>query len=433
MKFYNINDPSEKVSLRQAVLRSLSGSSGLYLPEQIPVLPPTFFKNLKSYELKDTAFEVSKSMLGDDIPLNTLEEVIGQAFTFPIPLRQLKKDLYVLELFHGPTLAFKDVGARFMAGLFTWLVRGESREVTILTATSGDTGSAVANAFFGKGGIKVIILYPSGKVSEIQEKQLTTMGGNITALEVNGDFDDCQSLVKMAFGDMELNAILNLTSANSINFARLFPQSFYYFHAMAQLPENKNPVAISVPSGNFGNLTAGLIAKKMGLPVNKFIASCNSNHAVSDYLSSGIYKPSQTIKTISNAMDVGNPNNFPRIAELYNKDHVMVTKDLSGFWYNDDDTRRGMVELYKSFGYQADPHGAVAYLGLTDYLKNNNCTGIFIETAHPAKFADEVESSTGVKVSIPQSLLKLKKLRKNAVKIDARFKDLKEILIQGSI
>jgi len=284
MNFYNINDRSEKVTLRQAVLQSMPAGPGLYMPENIPVLPSSFLGNLKIMSFKEIAFEVSRKMLGSDVPEAVLKDIVGEAYYFPLPLLQMETNIHVLELFHGPTMAFKDVGARFMAGLFTWLAKNEDREITILAATSGDTGSAVANAFFGRPGINVIILYPSGKVSDIQEKQLTTMGGNITALEINGDFDDCQRMVKMAFTDKDLNSRLKLTSANSINFARLFPQSFYYFHAVGQLSGTALPVAISVPGGNFGNLTAGLIAKKMGLHVARFIASCNMNHSVTDYL-----------------------------------------------------------------------------------------------------------------------------------------------------
>ena len=284
MNYYNINNPSEKVSFRQAVLKSVVQISGLYMPENIPLLPPAFFNKLNELTLQEIASEVSKAMLNGDIPDGVIEHIVNEAFTFEIPLKQLDENLYVLELFHGPTLAFKDVGARYMAGLFEYLLQNENQEITILVATSGDTGSAVANAFFNRKGIKVFILYPSGGVSDIQEKQLTSMGGNVIALEIEGDFDDCQRLVKQAFTDTELNNRLNLTSANSINFARLFPQSFYYFYALAQLKRTEKPVAVSVPSGNFGNLTAGLIAKKMGLPVHNFIAATNVNRSVPDYL-----------------------------------------------------------------------------------------------------------------------------------------------------
>jgi threonine synthase len=399
------------------------------MPERIPVLPPEFFMNLHNLNLQEVSFEVSKAMLGDDIPYYTLEHIVKEAITFDIPLKKLKSDLYVLELFHGPTMAFKDVGARFMAALFEYLIKNENREVTILVATSGDTGSAVASAFFNREGIKVVILYPSGKVSKYQEKQLTTMGGNITALEVSGNFDDCQRLVKEAFADTELNNKLNLTSANSINFARLFPQSFYYFHALAQLKKIEKPVVVSVPSGNFGNLTAGLIAKKMGLPVNTFIAANNSNHPVADYLKTGKYEPQQTKHTISNAMDVGNPSNFPRILSLYNREHKFISSDIKSNWYSDTRTCDAMNDLQKKYSYQADPHGAIAYMALSEYQSANNCTGIFLETAHPAKFPDEVENATNNKVDVPDCLKKLLTLEKKSIKMPNNYANLKKLLM----
>jgi threonine synthase len=428
MKFYNLSNPSEKVTLKQAVLNSLSQTSDLYMPEHIPQMPPIFFNKLKNYSLKEIALEVSKAMLGDDIPEDILECIVNDALTFPIPLRQLDSDLYVLELFHGPTLAFKDVGARFMAGLFDYFIKDENSEITILVATSGDTGSAVANAFFNRKGVRVVILYPSGKVSGIQEMQLTTMGRNITVLEVDGDFDDCQRMVKSAFADTYLNSRLNLTSANSINFARLFPQSFYFFYAIAQLPETKKPVVVSVPSGNFGNLTAGLIAKKMGLKIDNLIASTNSNHSVIDYLETGIFDPLKTQYTITNAMDVGNPSNFPRILDLYRRKHSDIAADLKGFWFTDSETRQAMVDLQKDFNYLADPHGAVGYAGLKKYQKKNNCTGIFLETAHPAKFPEEVERATNKKVQMPEALNGLLKLEKKSIKISQDYSCLKSFL-----
>ncbi|MFA5816636.1 MAG: threonine synthase [Bacteroidales bacterium] len=417
MNYYNVNNPSEKVSLKSAVLLSISSESGLYMPENIPHLPDSFFEKLTALTLQEISLEVSKAMLGEDIPHTALEQIVNEALSFPIPLNKLDENLFVLELFHGPTLAFKDVGARFMAGLFNYFLQNENREVTILVATSGDTGSAVANAFFNRKGIKVVILYPSCKVSELQEKQLTTMGGNITALEVDGNFDDCQRLVKLAFADVEINNHLNLTSANSINFARLFPQSFYYFYAFAQLGNVDKPVVISIPSGNFGNLTAALIAKKMGLPVYQFIAATNKNHVVPDYLKSGQFIPQQTHYTISNAMDVGNPSNFPRMLEIYHKLHPAIAADVKGYWYTDEQTRSAMADIQKQYDYQADPHGAIAYAGLKEYGITNDHISIFVETAHPAKFPDEVEKATNKKVQIPPALSKLLVLEKNAVKI----------------
>lgn len=430
MKYYIINNPLRKVSLKEAVLKSVTQVSDLYMPEYIPQMPSSFFDNLSKMNLQEIAFEVSKTMLDGDIPDRAIEHIVNDAFTFEIPLIQLDEDLYVLELFHGPTMAFKDVGARYMAGLFDYLLQNERKEITILVATSGDTGSAVANAFFNRNGIKVVILYPSGRVSDIQERQLTSMGGNITAFEVEGDFDDCQRMVKLAFADAELNSRLNLTSANSINIARLFPQSFYYFFALAQIINRKKPVVVSVPSGNFGNLTAGLIASRMGLPVHNFIAATNVNCAVPDYLANGRYEPRQTKHTISNAMDVGNPSNFPRILELFNKNHQDVSAAIKGYWFTDDETCQAMNKLQVDYVYQADPHGAVAYLGLTKYQEDHDCTGIFFETAHPAKFAVEVESATAVKVQIPDTLKNLMVVGKKSVKIPDSYEYLKSILMQ---
>ena len=429
MNYYDIKNPSQKVSLKEAVLKSISAESGLYMPDHIHVLPDSFFANLSSLNLQQIAFEVSNAMLGEDIPRDELRKIVFEAISFPIPLKQLDENLFVLELFHGPTLAFKDVGARFMAGLFQYFLRNENREVVILVATSGDTGSAVANAFYNIKGVKVVILYPSGKVSGLQEKQLTTMGGNITALEVEGNFDDCQRMVKLAFADTELNNRLNLTSANSINFARLFPQSFFYFNAIAQLGKVDKPVVISVPSGNFGNLTSGLIAKKMGLPVQQFIAATNRNHAVPDYLANGEYNPQQTHHTITNAMDVGNPSNFPRMLEIYQKQQPAMAADIKGYWYTDDQTRSAMAELQKKYNYQADPHGAVAYAGLKEsgLLKDN--IGIFLETAHPAKFPEEVEKSTFAKVKIPDSLSEIMKLDMKSIKLDTSYDGLRKELL----
>ena len=415
MNYYNIDHPSEIVSLKSAVLQSISGKSGLYMPEIIPLLPDSFFEKLPEFSLQEIAFEVANAMMAGDIPDEALKQIVNEALTFPIPLKKLGENMFVLELFHGPTLAFKDIGARFMAGLFNYFLENDNHEVTILVATSGDTGSAVANAFYKRKGVKVVILYPSGKVSELQEMQLTTMGGNITALEVEGNFDDCQRLVKQAFADAGLNKNVNLTSANSINFARLFPQSFYYFHAIAQLGKIDKPVVISIPSGNFGNLTAALIAKKMGLPVHQFIAATNINHVVPDYLLSGQFKPQQSHQTISNAMDVGNPSNFPRMMEIYHKQHPAMAADIKGYWFSDDETRSAMADIQKQYGYQADPHGAIAYAGLKEFGLSDDHISIFVETAHPAKFPFEVEKSTGKKVQIPPELNRLFVLEKNAI------------------
>ncbi len=429
MTFYNISNPSETASLKNAVLKSISSESGLFMPTNIPVLPKAFFDRLPSLSLPEIGFEVAKAMLGDDISDADLRQIVDQALSFDIPLKKLDEQTHVLELFHGPTLAFKDVGARFMAGLFEYFLQNDNKEVTILVATSGDTGSAVANAFYDKKGVKVVILYPSGKVSNLQEKQLTTMGGNITAIELQGNFDDCQKMVKQAFGDAELNQHLILTSANSINFARLFPQSFYYFYALAQLGKTDKPIVVSVPSGNFGNLTAGLIAKRMGLPIHTFIAATNSNHSVPDYLKTGTFTPAETHYTISNAMDVGNPNNFPRMLELYGKSHTSISKDIKGHWCSEAQSHEAMKELQSQYGYQADPHGAIAYSGLKGVGISEAHHGIFLETAHPAKFADAVEAATGKAVEIPKALAGILDLEKKSIRIKPEFEQLKEVLI----
>jgi threonine synthase len=431
MNFYNINNPSEKVSLKTAIIKSVTQKSDLYMPENIPVLPSAFFDKFHEMSLQEIGFKVLKVMLGEDIPESALYHIVNKALNFEIPLIPLDENLFVLELFHGPTLAFKDVGARIMAGLFDYLLQNENREITILAATSGDTGSAVANAFFKSKGVNVVILYPSGKVSGIQEKQLTTMGGNITALEVDGDFDDCQQLVKLAFADAELNIQMNLSSANSINISRLLPQSIYYFYALAQLRQLEKPVVISVPSGNFGNLTAGVIAKKMGLPVYNFVAATNINHAVPDYLNNGRYSPLPTQHTVTNAMDVGNPSNFPRILELFNKQHQDISAAIKGYWFTDKQTYQAMEELQNRYTYQADPHGAVAYLGLRKFQEKHNCTGIFLETAHPAKFPVDVEQATKMKVHIPETLKDLMVLEKKSVKMPADYKSFRSFLVQS--
>ncbi len=423
MNYYNISNPTEKVSLKTAVLKSITSEEGLYMPEYIPQLPNSFFEDFYAMSLQEIAFEVSKAMFKNDIEENALRTLVNNAISFPIPLKHLGENVHVLELFHGPTLAFKDVGARFMAGLFEYFLMNDHSEVTILVATSGDTGSAVADAFYNKKGVKVCILYPSGKVSSLQEKQLTTMGGNITALEVNGNFDDCQKLVKQAFADKELNAKMNLTSANSINFARLFPQSFYYFYAVAQLGKTDKPIYISVPSGNFGNLTAGLIAKKMGLNVHTFIASTNSNHAVPDYLKSGKFEPQPIQFTISNAMDVAKPSNFPRMMALYQHEFSDIFSDVKGHWCNDDETRVAMKELKVNYNYIADPHGAIAYDGLKNNL-SQDAIGIFLESAHPAKFPEEVNKVNEMDIQIPDSLKSIMNKEKKAVMIANDYESL---------
>jgi len=389
------------VPLLEAVMRSVSGESGLYMPEKIPHMGDSFFRNIRGMSLRETAFRIIESLFGEDVASDVLEKIVDEALNFEIPLVSPGKELHVLELFHGPTYAFKDVGARFLAGMLGHFASNLRREITVLVATSGDTGGAVANAFSGREGIKVVILYPSGRVSRIQEQQLLRAGSNIMAIELEGDFDDCQRLVKKAFADRELNEKLVLTSANSINFARLFPQSVYYFYAWAQIEEKDKPVCFSVPSGNFGNLTAGLIAKKMGLPVSGFVASTNINRSVPLYLETGNFLPHPSFKTISNAMDVGNPGNFRRILHLYGNDLNRIREDISGFWFTDESTREGMKELYEKYSYIADPHAAVAYLGLKRQMEKVQCNGIFLATAHPGKFPEEVMKATGLNVALP--------------------------------
>jgi threonine synthase len=427
MIYLNINNPSQRVTLLEAVMRSVSGESGLYMPERIPHLKDSFFRNICGMTLKEIACNVVEPVFGEDISSDVLEKIVDEALNFEIPLVSLGKEIHVLELFHGPTYAFKDVGARFLAEMLAHIASSQNKEIIVLVATSGDTGGAVANAFSGKEGIKVVILYPSGRVSRIQEMQLLKAGSNIIALELAGDFDDCQRLVKKAFADRQLNRQLVLTSANSINFARLFPQSVYYFYAWAQLEEKDKPVYISVPSGNFGNLTAGLIAKKMGLPVSGFVASTNINKSVPLYLETGNFVPHPSFKTISNAMDVGNPSNFMRILSLYDSDLSRIKQDITGFWFTDDSTREGMRELYEKYSYIADPHTAVAYLGLKRLMGRIQCNGIFLATAHPGKFPEEVVKATGLNVTLPESYVSEGKESKH-IKVPNDFGFLKDVL-----
>lgn len=404
MNYYSTNNKNSKVSLKEAVLKGLAPDNGLYMPESIPVLPNAFFDSLPEKSFQQLAYEVAHALLQQDVPADELRKMIEHTITFDAPLVEIEKSVLSLELFHGPTLAFKDFGARFMSQLLSWFAKEEKREIVILVATSGDTGSAVANGFLGVPGVKVVVLYPSGKVSDIQEKQFTTLGQNITALEVEGTFDDCQRLVKEAFLDEELNKKFFLTSANSINIARLIPQSFYYFYAWSRLKDRSN-VVFSVPSGNFGNLTAGLIAKRMGLPIRQFIASTNRNDIVPEYLQSGIFNPKPSQATISNAMDVGNPSNFARMMDLYYNDLNQIKADVTGYRFSDEETKQAMREVYKTSNYILDPHGAVGYLGLKKYLaEHTEATGVFLETAHPAKFLEVVENTLGTNIKIPANL-----------------------------
>ena len=415
--------------MREAVLRGLAPDGGLYMPLHIPHLPADFFTRLPSLSLQEIGIEVAGAFFGDEVLAAELRGIVERAINFDAPLVTLDESTSVLELFHGPTLAFKDFGARFMAQLMSYFARDSKREITILVATSGDTGSAVASGFLGVPNIRVVILYPSGKVSPLQEKQLTTMGGNITALEVNGVFDDCQRLVKQAFVDPELSARLQLASANSINIARLIPQSFYYFYAVGRLG-GARPIAISVPSGNFGNLTAGLIAKRMGLQVTRFIAATNANDVFGQFLQTGRFEPRASKETISNAMDVGNPSNFARMRELYPALEDM-RRDIVSFSFSDKETRAAIGRVFKKIGYILDPHGAVSYLGFQTYLADHpDSRGIVLETAHPAKFPEVVEAELGKKIETPARLAAYAKKEKVSTRIDADFDALKTFLMR---
>lgn len=429
MKYYSTVDRNHSVSLQEAVLQGLAPGQGLYMPEQILPLPKSFFESISSLSFQEIGMRVTNQLIGEDLPADELERIVKHTLQFDAPLVEIEKDVFSLELFHGPTLAFKDFGARFLSGLLGFFARQQKKEIVILVATSGDTGSAVANGFYNVPGTKVVVLYPSGKVSDIQEKQFTTLGGNITALEVDGTFDDCQRMVKLAFSDEELNKSIFLTSANSINIARLIPQSFYYFHAYSQLKNKTKPVVIAVPSGNFGNLTAGLMAKRMGLPIDKFIAATNINKVVPDFFSSKVFAPTTSVSTISNAMDVGHPSNFPRMYELYGNDFDSLSADVVSYYFSDDETRSAMREVYHSSKYVMDPHGAVGYLGLKKYsTRIKNTTGIFLETAHPAKFKDVVESTIQSEIQLPERLEEFMSGTKRSITISSRFNEFKSLL-----
>jgi len=432
MKFYSTNNKNNKVSFRTAVLKGIADDGGLFMPAGIPKLSDNFFHNISNLSFKEIAFHAAKNILKDDLPDESLKKIIDSAITFDAPLVKLNDQISVLELFHGPTLAFKDFGARFMAEVLSYLIKDEDKEIIILVATSGDTGSAVANGFLNADGIKVVLLYPSGRVSKIQEQQLTTLNQNITALEIDGSFDDCQRLVKQAFADKELKQHAELSSANSINIARLIPQSFYYFNAYARTGNKKLPFYFSVPSGNFGNLTAGLFAYKMGLPVSKFIAAVNANDVFPKYLESSVYQPQTSIMTLSNAMDVGNPSNFARITDLYNHDHQAIQNDIFSASYSDIDTIGGMKEVFSKYNYIIDPHGAVGYLALKKFAegsKQNDYNGIILETAHPSKFADLVEKVLNKKIEIPDTLQASLIKKKNSIKISKEYNELKNYIL----
>lgn len=431
MKYYSTNKSVPEVSLMEAVTKGLANDNGLFMPERIEGFDRHFYERLHRMSFQEISFEVARKFFGEDIPEEKLKEIVYDAINFDCPVVQVTDSIYSLELFHGPTLAFKDVGGRFMARLLGYFLNGFGKEVNVLVATSGDTGSAVANGFLDVPGIKVYVLYPKGLVSDIQEKQFTTLGKNITALEVDGTFDDCQRLVKSAFLDKELNDALVLTSANSINVARFLPQAFYYFNAYARLREKgfTGELVVSVPSGNFGNLTAGLFAKFMGLPIKRFIAANNRNDIFYNYLQNGKYEPRASVSTIANAMDVGAPSNFARILELYNHSHQSISTDMVGYRYSDEEIRETMKKIYESKNYMLDPHGAVGYRALEEDLKEGE-TGVFFETAHPAKFTETVESVLGKgTVVLPEKLAEFMKGEKLSIALSTEFADFKQFLL----
>lgn len=432
MKYYSTNKNAPDATLEEAVVKGLAADRGLYMPAEIKKLPVSFFEEIDKLSFQEIAYRVADAFFGSDIPAETLKQIVYDTLSFDVPAVKVKDDIYSLELFHGPTLAFKDVGARFMARLLGYFIRKEGKkQVNVLVATSGDTGSAVANGFLGVEGIHVYVLYPKGKVSEIQEKQFTTLGNNITAIEVNGTFDDCQALVKSAFIDKELNEHMQLTSANSINVARFLPQAFYYFYAYAQMKKlgKADNLVICVPSGNFGNITAGLFGKYMGLPVKRFIAANNRNDIFYQYLKTGIYSPKPSVATIANAMDVGDPSNFARIYDLYGGSHEAITKEISGETYTDEQIRETVQAVYNETGYLLDPHGACGYRALAEQLQPGE-TGVFLETAHPAKFLQTVESIIGVEVQIPEKLQAFMKGQKESVPMEKDFASFKSYLMK---
>ncbi|MCW5923168.1 MAG: threonine synthase [Saprospiraceae bacterium] len=431
MQLHSTNNPNLRVSLREAVMAGMPEDRGLFMPVDIPRLPERFFQNLASRSFQEISIEVAQYLLQGAIPARDLDAIVEGAIDFPAPLFRLDDSTYILELFHGPSLAFKDFGARFMAKMMAYFNRDENKELLILVATSGDTGGAVAAGFFKAPGIKVVILYPSGKVSPLQEKQLTTLGHNITAIEVDGTFDDCQSLVKQTFLDREVTSRIRLSSANSINIARLIPQSFYYFEGYKQAMPSRSPIVFSVPSGNFGNLTAGLLAKKMGLPIARFIAATNANDVVPAYLETGAYAPRASTRTLSNAMDVGTPSNFARMLDLYCSTWNMIREDVIGFSFSDEETEEAMRDIDKTYNYVIDPHGAVGYLALRKYQRTNPCTGIVLETAHPGKFVEDVTRILGHPIEIPSSLAELGDKEKRAVSIKANYPLFKSWLLQN--
>ena len=433
MKYYSTNKKSELISFKEATIKGQAPDKGLYFPESIPHLDQSLLDQIEKLSNEEIAFRVIKPYVANEINDDDLFKIVSETVNFPIPLVNVTANIFSLELFHGPTLAFKDVGARFMSRCLGYFIKNENKKVTVLVATSGDTGGAVANGFYDVPGVDVVILYPSGKVSSVQEKQLTTPGRNIKALEVEGTFDDCQQMVKQAFADQDINPKLFLTSANSINVARWLPQQFYYFFAYKQWADKDHPPVISVPSGNFGNICAGILAKQSGLPVHHFIAACNVNDSVTKYLQTEIFQAQAAKPTLSNAMDVGNPSNFVRILEIFHHQFPDLAKNLSSYSIRDEETMATIREVYEQTNYLLDPHGAVGYLALQKFLQTHpGRKGIFLETAHPVKFPDAVESVTGKKIEMPSSISSIMKLEKKSTVIKPRFGSLKQFLLSDS-
>ena len=429
MNFYSLNKKAPNVSFKDAVIKGIAPDRGLYFPERITPLPETFFENIQSLPNTEIAFEAIRQFVSDEIPDVILKEILEEVLDFDFPIVEIEENVATLELFHGPTMAFKDVGARFMAQCLGYFSSSTANEVTVLVATSGDTGGAVANGFLGVDGVKVVILYPSGKVSDIQERQLTTLGQNITALQVDGTFDDCQRMVKTAFLDEDLLDSMQLTSANSINVARWLPQLFYFLFAYKQLKSTTKALVFSIPSGNFGNICAGMVAQRLGMPVKHFVAATNINDTVPQFMKTGKYHPKPSTATISNAMDVGDPSNFIRIRHLHNDNLDALNENLSSYSFTDEQTKKAMVHIHKTSNYIADPHGAVGYLGFREYQKTHpNAYGVFLETAHPVKFLDVVEDTLGTTLEIPSQIQKVMGKEKKSIKINT-YSELKAYLI----
>ncbi len=431
MQYFSTNNREHKVGLSEALAKGLAPDQGLYFPVDIPKLRPDFFDQISNLTFEQIGIEVISALFGEDLSDEQIKELVSHTLAFDAPLVKVEEDIYCLELFHGPTLAFKDFGARFCSKLMSMLLGQGDQKIKVLVATSGDTGSAVANGFLDAEGVEVIILFPKGKVSKLQEMQFTTLGKNVKCLEIEGVFDDCQSLVKQAFLDPELSQKLRLSSANSINIARWIPQALYYFRAYAQLEDKSKPLVVSVPSGNFGNLAAGVLAWKMGLPIEHFIAATNENKVVPEFLRGSGFEPRASIQTISNSMDVGNPSNFPRLMELFDQDESGFRAKVSGAFYSDEETRRGMVAIHEH-AYLPDPHGAVGYLGLKDYLRNNpEAQGIFLETAHPGKFRETVESTLELTIDLPERLKKFLDGKRSSIPMGTDFEGFKKFLLES--